>query len=184
MLFVGCSDDGKTSSSTIAECGDPPPPVEYTVLGYEVSFNKLVSGEDVESEVEPEDFVINLTSEIESYTKSADVFLWPKFSLFERAYACSVHPEQIPTQIMETFTVTSTGSFGDNYPPGENLIELFLALESSPAGSVNKPIQSSKMLLRAVPVDENHIFTVTIELDDGLFFSQSSNNIAFKISPE
>ena len=186
LIATACSDNRESSGATIPECGNnPPPPVEYTVVEYEVSFEKFLTGDPIVGEITPDDFVISLTSDYESNTRSTSIFDGVTFSLFESAYACSVETRQIPTQSLVSFSITSTGSFGEGYEPGENLVELFMALEASPSESssrtVEQPVQYRKMLLRASPVEKHHIFTITIELDDGLYYSQSSEIIVFDL---
>ena len=188
LIFVAaCSDNNRGSGTEIAGCGDPPEPVEYTVTEYEISYEHFATGELLE-EMSPSDFVIDIRSEYDSYVAHKKKFKGITFSIFETAFACTMIVEQIPTQSVISFTVTSTGSFGEDYPSGANLTELFLVLESSPLeiarSEVEKPIQNRKMLLNSVPEDRSHIFTVTIELDDGLFVSHTSEAVVFNMENE
>ncbi len=184
VFSCSVKDNNSNNNGGVVDCGPGPGPsdTEFTVTDYSVRFEHIVSGEIITS-IDPLDFVIRLESEsVYSVREALNQFTY-NFSWFPSAYACSYAVEQIPAQELIGFSITSTGSFGEEYQPGVDLTRLFLALEATPSRGdhyqVDDVPKTRKMLLRNAPIDEEHIFTISVELDDGLIFEQNSEVITF-----
>ena len=174
----------------------------YTIEGYSGVFlsYERKSGEDVEQIttynegdlIESTSFAIKLESEAHwenRNSRKAGEYLF-SVSLFQSAYACSPAEYYIPNQRITNLSIVSTGSFGAKYPSGANLVELFDQSSNHPSvyqvnryvegelSSEEIPMLNSIFRLNAIPEDEQHIFTLAIELDDGAYFEVISPQVA------
>lgn len=114
-------------------------------------------------------------------------------SFWNQAYACTCVPKDIVEEI-NGITIQSSGSFGDDYPAGTDLLALFRAEVNFGTDNTNLPISllyeddeevpefgiNRLGLVDAEPADSSiHKFSMTIDLNDGRSFEGETAYIRY-----
>lgn len=178
---------------------------EYRISNYTMQFSEFYPAETLSSEssrlyapenpIDPLNFALELDGEVEWVAHAGDSRGWLRFSWFAEAYACSPVAYQLPAQRLVRYEITSTANFPE-FPAGTDISPLFLEeYRDAPSASSISPFvegditedeippKRQALRLAAIPLDATHVFTITIELDDGSYYQFISPTVTFDLGP-
>lgn len=199
LLLTAC---GSEDTESVAGCGDPPPPQEYTISKYQaeavvheeaLSNLSFGSGSKVdETPVMWDHLGIELTSERDYYLVQPLAPHTFRFTLFAQAEACTFAGPQ-PAEKIVRVEVVSDNAYTDDYPAGTDLSALttlydraYLDGVASLADYEETPAPARewvKFFFTEPPQYPRQRFTVTVELDGGNVFEVLTSDIYFATTP-
>lgn len=147
-----------------------------------------------DTEIDPLDFALQLDGTTSRIARAERAAKGLKFSWLAEAHACSPATYRIPTQRLTNYQIISTGSFGEDFPAGTDIKNLFIEeyrdapsadwiahLVDDTISDDDIPAIHQRLRLATAPVDADHRFTVTLELDDGSYYEFVSPRVSFDL---